>query len=275
MINESLTNKLREKYSPPSSALRRDQLKLVSMLRIVDEIFQKNKIQYWLSSGTLLGCARHEGFIPWDDDLDIICLKKDYKKISRILERYQSDDYVFHDMRTDVDYVNLFGKFRDKRGHIQSLSPRYKYYKYAGIGLDVFAIEKTSYLAALLADKIYNYSMKSTLFFSNDRLRHIYTRVLEFLLLNGIIPIIRLLGLINPKSEYHLALGTGWPKHVFYENEIFPLKAGLFEGFFFPIPNDTERYLTNIYGNWREIPSVESIDSSIHCLEYRREIFGC
>lgn len=67
------------KYNPEGSTLRRDQKKLLEMLQYVSDLCKAYNIQYWLSSGTLLGGARHQGFIPWDDDMDIVMLKKDYK----------------------------------------------------------------------------------------------------------------------------------------------------------------------------------------------------
>ena len=112
-------------YNPDGSALRRDQLELLRMLKVVDEICKENHIQWWLSSGTLLGAARHKGFIPWDDDMDIVLLKKDYKKLEKILCNYKSEEFVFHCFKTDADYVNCFGKFRKRHGSIQSSSHRY------------------------------------------------------------------------------------------------------------------------------------------------------
>ena len=102
-------------YNPEGSLLRRDQMELLRMLEVLDEICKKHNIRWWLSSGTLLGAARHQGFIPWDDDMDIVLLKKDYKRLEKILCEMQSNEFVFHCMKTDVDYVNWFGKFRKKK----------------------------------------------------------------------------------------------------------------------------------------------------------------
>ena len=61
------------------TALRKHQMKMFDMLVYIDKICQDNDIKYCLSGGTLLGAVRHKGFIPWDDDLDIVFLKKDLK----------------------------------------------------------------------------------------------------------------------------------------------------------------------------------------------------
>lgn len=54
------------------TALRKHQMKMFDMLVYIDKICQDNDIKYCLSGGTLLGAVRHKGFIPWDDDLDIV-----------------------------------------------------------------------------------------------------------------------------------------------------------------------------------------------------------
>ena len=125
------------------------------MLRYVANICDANGIEWWLSSGTLLGAARHEGFIPWDDDLDIVLLKRDCKRLERILERLDSKEYVYHSMRTDVEYVNTFGKFRKREGEVEITQGRYKYLNYKGLFVDIFRIEKTSYAIARIARAIY------------------------------------------------------------------------------------------------------------------------
>lgn len=261
-------------YNPEGSALRRDQMELLRMLMIVAEICQKNNIQWWLSSGTLLGAARHKGFIPWDDDMDIVLLRKDYKRLERILCEFDSDEFVYHCMKTDVDYINWFGKFRKKHGRIQSNSRHYDYYKWAGIGFDIFSIEKTNYLSAYLANFVYSRLQSLTINIGNPRIRKPLIRFFEIFCSSMVFPVLRLFGKINPSGEYHYSLGTGWPKHTFYYKYTFPLTTSEFEGVMMPVPHDVDAYLTNVYGDWRTWPSLDEIKQSIHCLEYQREIFG-
>jgi len=54
---------------------------LYKLVKIVDDVFKEFEIDYWLDGGSLLGAIRHQGIIPWDDDLDIGIDKKDYKFI--------------------------------------------------------------------------------------------------------------------------------------------------------------------------------------------------
>ena len=89
-----------------------------------------------------------------------------------------------------------------------------------------------------------------------------------------LIPFCRLVGMINPNDQYRISLGAGFYKSCFYEKDIFPLSKMEFEGIEFPVPGNVDSYLTNIYGDWRKLPSEEKIRKSMHYPLYIKEIFG-
>ena len=60
---------------------------LVNMMARLDEYFKQNNIEYYLAYGTLLGAVRHQGFIPWDDDIDIVVPRKDFYKLIHLVEK--------------------------------------------------------------------------------------------------------------------------------------------------------------------------------------------
>lgn len=266
--------KLRERYNPDGSTLRHDQLELLGMLKRVAAICKEHNIEWWLSSGTLLGAARHEGFIPWDDDMDIVMFRKDYRRLRRILRNEQSSEFVLHDMSSDVEYVNCFGKYRKRTGRIETKNRRYNYYKWCGIGFDIFTIEKTNYLAAKAASTIYGNLQHLTSYIRCGWLRKPLIRFIELLCLGIIFPILRLVGLINPRSEYHYTIGSGWARSTFFINDITPLATAKFEGYDMPVPKNMDAYLTRVYGNWRELPTDEQIKRCIHNQQYIAEIYG-
>lgn len=273
-LTEAEKEQLRVKYNPEGSLLRNDQMELLAMLDAVADICKQHNIEWWLSSGTLLGAARHDGFIPWDDDVDIVMLKRDYKRLKRILLNLDSEEFVFHCAESDVEYVNTFGKFRKRQGRVRVASRRYEYYRWRGVGLDIFAIERTNYIAARIASVVYNNLQHLTSYIRIGWLRKSLIRIIEFLCLGLLNPLLRLIGLINPKDEYHYTLGTGWAKHTFHMKDTFPLSTACFEGREYPVPRDMASYLSNVYGDWRRLPTEEQIRKAIHCEQYIDEIYG-
>ncbi len=71
---------------PDNGIMRKYQIADVFALRIIDLICKKYNIKYWLDLGTCLGAYRHNGFIPWDDDIDIGLLRKDYNRLISVLK---------------------------------------------------------------------------------------------------------------------------------------------------------------------------------------------
>lgn len=262
-------------YNPEGSTLRKAQKEMVQVLGAFAEICEKHDIKWWLCSGTLLGAARHKGFIPWDDDVDVSMLKEDFKRLEKVLEDMDSDVYFYQSMKTDPEYVNVFGKFRKKQNPVFSPEQRSKYYKYQGVGVDVFCIEKTTRFASHMAKFLYGNMQHPTQYIKNRFLRRFCVKLVQILNLYLLIPIVRLIGIVtNRNNEYRICLGGGFYKSKFFLKDIFPLSKMEFEGIEFPVPGNTDAYLTNIYGDWRKLPTEEQIRRAIHYPVYLKEIFG-
>ena len=268
-----LADRYAVKYNPEGSRLRSYQMELLEILCHLAEICDKHGIQWWLSSGTLLGAARHKGFIPWDDDIDIVMFRKDFRKLKKILLSMDSDEYVLHCMESDIEYVNIYPKYRKRGSNIDSLNPRTPYFKYNGPFVDIFCIESTNLFCSKWSKRIYYALQHPTIYVKNKWIRRtliVLVKALSFILF---IPILRLFGKINPKKEYHYEHGSGWVGHIFYKKDIFPLSKAEFEGRLFPVPADVNAYLSNVYGDWTRLPDEEQIRKSLHCREYITKIF--
>ena len=109
---------LRARFNPEGSPLRRQQMVMLQMVKVLDAICKKHDIPYFLYGGTLLGAFRHDGFIPWDDDLDVAMLRRDYKRLLKVLPAELPDNIVLQTNDTDKNYFFFVGKLRDKRSFL-------------------------------------------------------------------------------------------------------------------------------------------------------------
>lgn len=258
------TEGLRQKYSPEGSVLRNLQFEMLDELLLLDKICKENGLTYYLSSGTALGAVRHQGFIPWDDDLDIALPEKDYRRLVAILRDYHSDTYVLHDRHSDFNYINGFPKFRKKEGTLLGSFPqRGKLYKYKGTGVDIFCVAKNSFIRAYVCAKMRVALLHWLYKIKNDGIRKALTRV-NWLVYHCLVPLTWPLNVFRKKGELHYGLGQGFSKHYLWENEIFPTGETLFESVLMPIPRDADAYLTHIYGDWRQVPSQDEIEKTVH-----------
>lgn len=93
---------------------REIQLAELNILKYFDMICKRNNLKYSLAGGSLLGAIRHKGFIPWDDDIDIMMPRPDYERLIKILRKEGHSQYKLYDVSTE----NLklpFIKIIDKR----------------------------------------------------------------------------------------------------------------------------------------------------------------
>ena len=87
-----------------NSKNRQAQLVMTRMLRIFDLLAQKHNITYWIVYGTLLGAARHQGFIPWDHDVDINIPLEDYVKFFQVAAKELPADIFFQNTISDPGF---------------------------------------------------------------------------------------------------------------------------------------------------------------------------
>src|SRR5690554_1982412 len=84
---------------------------LFEMLKVFDSFCQQHNITYFLAYGTLIGAVRHKGFIPWDDDIDIVIPRPEYDKLEHIIRTEEIPKGYRFDSLKQKDYVYPFMKF--------------------------------------------------------------------------------------------------------------------------------------------------------------------
>ena len=116
--------------------LRRVQLEQLEILKEIHRVCVENDIPYFLDSGTLIGAVRHNGFIPWDDDLDIGMLRPDYEKFCEIAPKKLNEKYSWQSWKNDKNYALPFGKVR--RNNTVYIEEKAGKLKNCGFYVDVF-----------------------------------------------------------------------------------------------------------------------------------------
>lgn len=90
--------------------LTEHQIKCVAALEKLSEICNRNNITFYLLAGSTLGAVRHDGFIPWDDDIDVGLKRDEWYQLRKILQKEQLDEFIYVDDDMEHNFPRLFGK---------------------------------------------------------------------------------------------------------------------------------------------------------------------
>lgn len=114
------------------------------ILNVVHKVCTEHNLKYSLIFGTLLGAVRHGGFIPWDDDIDIMMPREDYEKLLSIWDNVAPQGYLLQNKRTDFDFTQNFTKIRkNNTTFIQDEVEKTKKY-HTGIFVDIFPADRVA-----------------------------------------------------------------------------------------------------------------------------------
>lgn len=89
------------------------QRRLLSLLKEIDDICQANGIEYYIDGGTALGAIRHRGFLPWDDDADIMLTRDNWEKFRRVMQQHPRPDRKLEDLYSNNEYTMVYGRYCD------------------------------------------------------------------------------------------------------------------------------------------------------------------
>lgn len=255
-----------------AEVLRKAQLIMLDMLIEFDAICKKHQLQYWLDSGSLLGAVRHQGFIPWDDDIDLSMPVEDYNKFIKIAQSELSSEIFFQTSQTDKNFKFDYLKLRSNKARIVEFHEKDMQINYhQGVFVDVFpmlTIESTQ------ANKKH---YDSTL----DKIRSVSSTSLHTP--NGKDDPVKRADLVASLNQKHLGWDTeklNAKSKVIYGGEmpdvaawfdieaIFPLVTMEFEGHSFPVPNNPSHYLDAIYSfDYRQLPPVNKRIIHAHSID--------
>lgn len=255
---------LKARFNPEGSPLRRQQLVMLEMVKVLDRISKKHNIPYFLYGGTLLGAVRHNGFIPWDDDLDVGLMRKDYQRLMRVLPNELPPHIILQTNQTDKNYFYFFAKLRDTRSFLDE-GAYDRAFNYRGIFIDIFPFDKLQLPLQQLKLQSYAYTLYRNGKGSEAALRKI--RALTWFNRNITFPVLRFISRLTGGKT--LTYDFGIPFHIVYdEKDIFPLTTHEFEGVQLSVPGDSDHMLRSQFGDYMRLPNLDNVEHHVVTLEF-------
>ena len=232
----------------------------------VDRICKKHRIKYFLGGGTLLGAIRHNGFIPWDDDADIMMLREDYDRFAEVAQQELPAGMTFQSGKTDKNCFYEFKKLRVENTIFATELAKNHTDINVGIAFDIFCHDKTAnsrlgqklHLAATLFTRAlvlnkWNHRKADNGSRVQSAVTNFFVRLLplrfSYFLMNHTISFFK-----RKKNAKYLYDGMGRNVYngCFSADILSEVTTHDFEGYQLPVPKKYDEYLTFLYGDYME-----------------------
>jgi phosphorylcholine metabolism protein LicD len=242
-----------------------EQKKLLSLFKEIIEICERHNIVYYMAGGTLIGAMRHKGFIPWDDDMDLLMTRDNWHKFIAATRYDLPENRVLECQELDRDYPNMFGRYTDTTSsaiHMnQILGDGIAGYVVDILVLDPIPDKDSSYIHyrdnLLLYSDLVNPSLNYSYRYNVNKERfNKYFRKMKKLGKEAVLSEIEREIFSYPEEEcqYYVMRWGGAP-FLFDKDMYGSSRYGVFEGLTCRIPDRTGDYLTWHYGDdWMHIP---------------------
>ena len=247
---------------------------LLKLFREVDEICREHNLRYVLAGGSLIGALRHEGFVPWDDDVDLYMPRPDWEKFTEICKTELPPDREIQCSEVDRNYTNSFPRYastntcaihksqiigKDCGGEIIDI-----------LTLDPVPADDKEYEKYRTHMMIYSDLINISVGYS-DRWEIPASMYLKYLLSYIFLGKKRTLAklekiMFSYKEEEcdRYAMRWGGCPFLFDKDMMFPVKEGNFEGQKAMIPNKCSDYLIWHYGDeWAYMPSHDKREGHV------------
>ena len=237
------------------------------------KICEENDLTYYMYAGSLLGAIRHNGFIPWDDDLDVIMFRDEFEEFKKIFMSSENEKYELLSNETEKDYFHLLSKLMLKNTRFEEDWVSQVDF-HIGINMDIFVLDDLS------DDKFKrNYQLKKSFLYNkllimskiklNDLpfvtkvITHGGYYILNLLKIKPSTINKRCLSFLkkfkNPNAEFVFdisATAEEYPQ-IFRRDDFKSIKKVKFEDIEVNVPSGYDYILKSLYGNYMQLPPKE------------------
>ena len=241
----------------------------LGIMEYIHEVCEKIGVKYFLAYGSLIGAVRHQGFIPWDDDMDICMLRDDYEKLQDYLIANPSERYQVMSYKNNRNYVYPFMKVMDNQTYLIEEDVRID--SNMGIYVDIFPVDgyeddqafKDKMTTIIKKRQLSCYTFKGITnknSFINSLIRYASVVAFYFTDTNRYVKQIDELAKTRKVEDYELVdylIYKDMNKPVWKREWLKDVTFGNFEGRDFLIPVNFHELLTSDYGNYMQLPPVE------------------
>ena len=237
----------------------------LDLLLEFDAFCKKYSLEYFLMYGTLLGAVRHNGFVPWDDDMDIVMPRKDYQELIEKANEF-AFPYFLQTPLTDPQSGFSFAKLKNTNTTCANELFKYQDMNF-GIHIDILPIDNfVDEGAQERFDKINSLNMDASTYMRKDNPyldeknldrvkkhsgktpKEVYFEIQNIATQFNDVSTKKVT--VAPLTLYSLK------KIVFYKEDFECAIEGDFHGFKFPIPVGYKRILTTLYGDYLQLPPL-------------------
>lgn len=272
----------RKKVELSDDGLRKMQLNLLEMLIEIDRICRKHHIKYSLDGGTLLGAVRHGGFIPWDDDIDVIMTREEYQKFYKVCKKdLDKSRFFLQEYRTDRYYRWGYEKLRRKDTEFIRLGQEHTKAR-TGLFVDIFVTDHVPDNVVLRRLHLLACYIIRKLLYAEVGMKSADSLLLRrwYRLLYQTIPRNTVFKWRNQIAKKCNKKKTELVRHMTFPYDP-PLRYGMpgryfdemqdmeFEGFTFRVFKEYDRYLTALYGDYMSLPPKEKQKPHIYASKIR------
>ena len=240
----------------------------LEILDVIDQVCRENKLHYSLYAGSLLGAVRHQGFIPWDDDLDVCMPRQDYERFLEVWKNEDHPGFLIQNKRNTPSFTQSFSKIRKE--HTTFLQYNWEKRRYhTGIFVDIFPIDR--YPATFVGQKVFQWQCLKYQLYTREFVPPKASPIVKaisklFLLMASKSQRIKYrtefenrLDILSEKKELHtvaiestVTMSRSLPTDLLDEYVYLPFEGKRYQCF-----AKWDEYLTLKYGDYMQLPPIE------------------